>query len=155
MPRSRETRNARTPASMMTGYSGTPLVRKLGITAGQTVALLGAPAGFRELLSPLPPDITFVSRLSPGVDVAHLFVSRRSELTRRLPALRARLRDDGVLWVSWPKTTSGVSTDVNENIIRQAALPIGLVDVKVCAVDETWSALKLVIRRELRRGQSR
>ena len=155
MPRPRETRSPRQPASTSAGYSGTPLVRKLGIAAGQTVALLGAPAGFPELLSPLPAGVTFVSRLSPGVDVAHLFVSRRSELTRRLPALRARLRDDGVLWVSWPKKTSGVPTDVSENIIRQAALPIGLVDVKVCAVDETWSALKLVVRRELRREQSR
>jgi len=155
MPRPRDTRSPRQPASTSAGYSGTPLVRKLGIAAGQTVALLGAPADFRELLSPLPAGVTFVSRLSPGVDVAHLFVSRRAELTRRLPALRARLRDDGVLWVSWPKTTSGVPTDVSENIIRQAALPIGLVDVKVCAVDETWSALKLVIRRELRRERSR
>ena len=155
MPRPRETRSPPPPASTSAGYSGTPLVRKLGIAAGQTVALLGAPAGFRELLSPLPPGITFVSRLSPGVDVAHLFVSRRVELTRRLPALRLRLRDDGVLWVSWPKMTSGVPTDVSENIIRQVALPIGLVDVKVCAVDETWSALKLVIRRELRREKSR
>lgn len=155
MRRPGETRSAQPAASTSAGYSGTPLVRKLGIAAGHTVALLSAPAGFRELLSPLPPEVRFVARLSAAVDVAHLFVSRRADLTRRLPALRARLRDDGVLWVSWPKTTSGVQTDVTENIIRQAALPIGLVDVKVCAVDETWSALKLVIRRELRRGQSR
>jgi len=155
MARTREKRSAPPAASATAGYSGTPLVRKLGIADGQTVALLGAPAGFRELLSPRPPGVTFVSRLSSAVDVAHVFVSRRAELTRRLPALRTRLRDDGVLWVSWPKTTSGVDTDVTENVIRQVALPLGLVDVKVCAVDQTWSALKLVIRRELRGGQSR
>jgi hypothetical protein len=133
------------------GYSGTPLVRKLGIAAGNTVALLGEPAGFRELLAPLPDRVAFVSRPAPAVDITHLFAARRAELAQRVPVIRERMRDDAVLWVSWPKKASGVETDLTEEVVRQVALPLGLVDVKVCAVDDTWSGLKLVVRRELRR----
>ncbi|HET9983910.1 MAG TPA: hypothetical protein VFQ38_10000 [Longimicrobiales bacterium] len=130
---------------MPAGYSGTPLARKLGIRAGATVAVDGAPPHYWELL----PDLPAVVRAGPEdapVDFLHAFVRERAELARRLPALRARLHPEGMLWVSWPKKASGVATDVTEDVVRELALANGLVDVKVCAVDDVWSGLKLVYR---------
>jgi hypothetical protein len=132
------------------GYSGTPLFRKLGLKPGHVVALLAAPSHYVDLVSPLPDGVRLVGRMSSRVDIMHLFATRRTSLVRTLQKARSLMRDDAVMWVSWPKISSGVSTDINEDTIRTAALPLGLVDVKVCAVDQVWSALKLVVRRELR-----
>ena len=136
------------PAS---GYSGTPLAAKLGIKAGSRVLLLDAPAELHAWLQPLPADVVFVAKADHAVDVAHVFVVERSVLARRLVELRALLRPDAPLWVSWPKKAAKVATDITEDTVREVALPLGLVDVKVCAVDEVWSGLKLVIRKELRK----
>ena len=132
------------------GYSGTPLAKKLGIETGVTVLLKNAPVHYRDLLEPLPPDVKFVARLSDAVDVVHLFVDESAQLADALPKLRRRIRASAAVWISWPKKASGVPTDLTEDAIRALALPLGFVDVKVCAVDATWSALKLVVRKELR-----
>jgi hypothetical protein len=137
-----------TPAT--TGYSGTPLAKKLGLKPGLGVLLLNAPDGFLELLQPMPDGLRFAARASQDVDIAHLFVTRRTDLSRQLSALRASLRADAALWISWPKKSSKVATDITEDGIRELALPMGWVDIKVCAVDEIWSGLKLVVRKELR-----
>jgi hypothetical protein len=135
----------------MAGYSGTPLAQKLGIKAGQKVATIGRPAGYGKLLAPLPDAVSFATNVEPGSAFIHLFVSERKGLEKELKRLRKLIADTGTLWVSWPKKSSGVATDVTEDVIREVALPLGFVDVKVCAVDETWSGLKLMIRRENRR----
>jgi hypothetical protein len=134
----------------MAGYSGTPLVRKLGIRDGFRVFAEGAPADYTTMLDPLPAGVELVRRFSPSVDLVHLFAMKRGALERRLAALRRRMKSDGVVWVSWPKKASGIPSEVTEDVIREIALPLGFVDTKVCAVDETWSGLKLVIRVELR-----
>ena len=135
----------------MAGYSGTPLVKKLGIAEGNRVLPLGAPPNYRALLAPLPPDVRFASKLTPDVDVVHVFTKSRTELSKTLKSALRTMRPDAVIWVSWPKKAAKVSTDITEDTIREVALPMGLVDVKVCAVDETWSGLKLVLRKENRR----
>lgn len=132
------------------GYSGTPLARKLGIAAGMRMAWLRAPGDFAELLGELPDDVRLKARAAAPVDLVVQFVTRRSQLERELPRLREAVRPAGTVWVVWPKRSAGVPTDVIEDVIRDVALPLGLVDVKVCAIDETWSGLKLVIRKELR-----
>lgn len=132
------------------GYSGTPLATKLGIKASARVLPVAAPDGYRTWLEPLPPSVIFESRPSAKVDIAHLFVRERADLERRLSQLRKALRPAAAIWVSWPKKASKVPTDVTEDVIRELALPVGLVDVKVCAVTEVWSGLKLVVRKELR-----
>lgn len=132
------------------GYSGTPLAKKLGIGAGCRLLALAAPPDYASLLAPLPDHVCFDTRAGAAVDVAHLFVTRRSDLQRRLKALRTALRADAALWISWPKKISRVETDITEDTIRADALPLGFVDIKVCAVSEIWSGLKLVVRRELR-----
>jgi hypothetical protein len=132
------------------GYSGTPLARKLGIGVSSTVLVRQAPGGYRDWLAPLPEGVRFASRVSAAVDVVHLFVTRRATLDAELARLRGAIRADAALWVSWPKKSSKVPTDITEDTIRAAALPLGLVDVKVCAVSEVWSGLKLVIRKTLR-----
>jgi hypothetical protein len=132
------------------GYSGTPLSQKLGIKPGHAVHTIDAPERYRALLAPLPDDVIFASRLSEGVDVVHLFVTAASKLSSALARVRKQMRDDTVVWVSWPKKAAKVETDVTEDVVRAAALPIGLVDVKVCAVDDVWSGLKLVVRKALR-----
>lgn len=134
----------------MAGYSGTPLAKKLGIGAGATILTIDAPAGYAQLLAPLPPEVTLARRLTTGVDVIHLFAARRATLARVLRRARHAMREDAALWVSWPKRASGMPTDITEDVIRAEALPLGYVDVKVCAVDDTWSGLKLVIRRSNR-----
>lgn len=132
------------------GYSGTPLAKKLGVGAGCTVLTVAAPEDYRALLAPLPDGVRFVARLDAGVDLVHLFTTRRSELAKALAAYRQKLSPEAVVWVSWPKKASKVSTDVTEDTVREVGLPLGFVDVKVCAVDATWSGLKLVVRKELR-----
>ena len=134
----------------MAGYSGTPLAQKLSIKAGQKVVTIGAPAGYRKLLSPLPVEVSFTRETKTGATFIHLFVSDRKTLERELKRLRKLIADNGILWVSWPKKSSGVKTDITEDVIREVCLPLGFVDIKVCAVDETWSGLKLMIRRENR-----
>jgi hypothetical protein len=132
------------------GYSGTPLAQKLGIKAGSRVFVANAPRGYLQLLEPLPPGVVFAKRVSPAITVAHVFTADRQELMRHLDSLRGLLNPEAMIWVSWPKKASKVLTDVTEETIRQIALPLGLVDVKVCAVTEVWSGLKLVVRKELR-----
>jgi hypothetical protein len=132
------------------GYSGTPLAKKLGLAPGCRVATRDAPANYAALLEPLAEGVVFEPRAGAGTDVAHVFVRERDALARELVALRRALRPDATLWVSWPKKSSKVPTTVTEDVIRELALPLGFVDVKVCAVDEMWSGLKLVVRKELR-----
>ena len=134
----------------MAGYSGTPLPSKLGIRAGFAVHVAGAPPGYLELLEPLPAGVTFPPRLSSTTDLVHVFSARKSELARYLKACRSKLRPTAVLWVSWPKQSAKVPTDITEDTIGELALPLGLVDVKVCAVTDVWSGLKLVVRKALR-----
>jgi ABC-type Na+ transport system ATPase subunit NatA len=137
----------------MAGYSGTPLPQKLGIKPGLMVVTINAPANYRRLLGQLPDHVNFSNRLTANSMFVHLFTSKRNELQRRLSILRNKLSDNGAVWVSWPKKSSGISTDVTEDVIREIALPLGFVDIKVCAVDETWSGLKLMIRRENRKSR--
>ncbi len=132
------------------GYSGTPLAKKLGIKPGSTVHLDNAPPDFERTLEPLPPDVRFAQRLDAGVDLAHVFVTRKAELRAALAACRRTLAPTATVWVSWPKKTSGVPSEITEDTVRELALPLGFVDVKVCAVDATWSGLRLVVRKALR-----
>jgi hypothetical protein len=132
------------------GYSGTPLAAKLGIAAGSCVLQLDAPAELHDWLQPLPAGVEFVAGANRDVDIAHVFVVDRGVLARRLAELRTQLRPDATLWVSWPKKSAKVATDITEDTIRAVALPLGWVDVKVCAVSAVWSGLKLVVRKELR-----
>ena len=138
----------------MAGYSGTPLPQKLGIKEGHRVALVGAPAGFD--LGALPAGAALQSGIAargkspPPLDVIVVFVKQRADLAAKLDACRPRLAQSGGLWIAWPKKASGVATDIVEDTIREIALPTGLVDNKVCAIDDTWSGLRLVIRKELR-----
>ena len=131
------------------GYSGTALPTKLGIKPGATVALLNAPPGFEEQLGPLP-SASVRRRLGGRFDVIVCFLGRRRDLERRIDSLRAALQPDGGLWLAWPKRSSGVATDLDENALREVVLSTGLVDNKVCAIDATWSGLRFVWRRELR-----
>ena len=132
------------------GYSGTPLARKLGIQAGSTLWTLSAPDGYEDWLAPMPEGVTRVKQPSATVDVAHVFLVERQDLAHQIKVLRVKLRDDAALWISWPKKASKVPTDITEDTIRELALPLGFVDVKVCAVSAVWSGLKLVIRKALR-----
>ncbi len=135
----------------MAGYSDTPLARKLGIKPGSRVCVIDAPPEYRDWLAPLPEDVVFERQ--PGkadCDIAHLFVDSLAALRRSLPKARRAIGTAGAIWVSWPKKSSGVSTDVSEDVVRMLALKTDLVDVKVCAVTDIWSGLKLVIRKHLR-----
>ena len=135
----------------MAGYSGTPLAKKLGIKEGHRLVLVNPPERFVEdELEPLPDDVTVLRSVRKPIDVAVLFVTERADLERRLPALDAALDPAGGLWVAWPKKASKVPTDMTEDVIREVALPGGLVDNKVCAVTDVWSGLRLVIRKEHR-----
>jgi hypothetical protein len=135
----------------MAGYSGTPLWKKLGYKSGAEAFVDNAPNGYQASLD-LPPEfeISWLRRPRPGLGFAHLFTASAADLRRKLKAFRRAIAPDGVIWVSWPKKSSGVASDVTEDVVREVALPMGLVDIKVCAVDDIWSGLKLVIRKELR-----
>lgn len=135
----------------MAGYSGKPLIRKLGYKSGSCINLLNAPENYQDLLGENDPSIKYIEN-NPDIEieVVHLFVTERERLISTLEMLRDRLNPKGYIWVSWPKKSSKVDTDITEDIIREVALPMGYVDIKVCAVSEIWSGLKLVIRKELR-----
>jgi hypothetical protein len=133
------------------GYSGTPLPKKLGIKPGDTVVLLNAPSGYKKTLGEVPEGVKFATSIAGGHNLIHIFTASRKELEKDLPRLAKNIAQNGMIWVSWPKKASGVKTDITEDVVRDTALAIGLVDVKVCAVDETWSGLKLVIRVENRK----
>ena len=130
----------------MPGYSGTPLAKKLGIKQGFRVSLIGAPKGFRGELEGLPKKVKFVTSVETSLDLIVFFTSSRSDLLGNFSGLAAKLAPAGMLWISWPKRASGVSTDLSDGIVRQIGLDAGLVDTKVCAVNDVWSGLKFVIR---------
>jgi hypothetical protein len=138
---------------MSTGYSGTPLWKKLGYAAGTRARLDGAPDTYSALVAPLPVAVHFLRNDDEEADLAHVFISRRDQLRPALVRHMEHLAPRGALWISWPKRASKVETDMTEDAIRDAALPLGLVDVKVCAVNETWSGLKLVRRLSVVSGQ--
>ena len=131
---------------MSAGYSPRSLVDKLGIKPGMRIAIVGAPRGFRTTLGGLPDGVAVTSALRGVLPFIHCFVKQRSLFERRFVSLKRALAQDGALWVSWPKQSSGVATDLTEDVVREVALAGGLVDVKVCAVDDVWSGLKLVRR---------
>jgi hypothetical protein len=135
----------------MVGYSGTPLWKKLGYRAGLVALVESTPSGYLDSLA-LPGDVApkWTKRLSQRIELVHLFVTKFSTLESRLKTLRKGIAPECMVWVSWPKKASGMATDITEDRVRDAALPLGFVDIKVCAIDETWSGLKLVIRKELR-----
>jgi hypothetical protein len=128
------------------GYSGTPLIKKLGIKPGATLGLIGAPDDFDRTLGELPDDVTVRRRPQKPLDVIVAFYLDRARLEHRLPALRDALEPAGGLWVAWPKRASGVATDLSETVVRELGLAAGLVDNKVCAIDAVWSGLRFVYR---------
>jgi hypothetical protein len=130
----------------MAGYSGTPLPQKLGIKAGARVALVRAPDGFEKELQPLPDNVSLRQQARGAQDVVLFFATRRAELERRFDNLARSVSPAGGLWIAWPKRTACVATDLSENIVRDVGLEHGLVDNKVCAVDDTWSGLRFVYR---------
>lgn len=134
----------------MAGYSGTPLIKKLGIKPGHRLYVKNPPDHYIDLLGPLPEKLALKKRLTTTVDMVHLFATRQTSLKAELTRARQRMAPDGMIWVSWPKKASKVPTDVTEDVIRQLAFPLQLVDIKVCAVDDVWSGLKLVIRKSAR-----
>ena len=132
------------------GYSGTPLAKKLNLRDGMRVWFDAMPESIADEIDDYALELHFVADPANGIDAAHVFVTERAVLERRLTALRSQIAADGQIWVSWPKKACQVETDITEDTIRAVCLPLGLVDTKVCAIDETWSGLKLVIRKELR-----
>ena len=134
----------------MAGYSGTPLAAKLGLRAGSNLVLAGAPDDYMALIAPAPEGMQVGTHMARTTDIVHLFSTRRVELARFLLSCRSKLRPDAAIWVSWPKKSAKVATDITEDVVREVALPLGFVDVKVCAVSDVWSGLKLVVRKELR-----
>jgi hypothetical protein len=135
----------------MAGYSKTPLAKKLGIKEGFRVRIKNPPCDYCKLVAPLPNNVTVSLTLRTDIDLWHLFTRSSLELRAQLPKLLGQIRQNGAIWVSWPKKSSGEPTDVSGDEIRAAALPLGLVDVKVCAVDDVWSGLKLMIRKKNRK----
>jgi hypothetical protein len=131
----------------MAVYTDKPLWKKLGYQAGMTVMIINAPSNYEVMLGELPPEVRLCESARGPYAAAHLFTASRDELDKQLKLLRGQLAQDGMIWVSWPKKSSKVATDITDNVIREVALPLGFVDVKVCAVDEVWSGLKLVIRK--------
>lgn len=128
------------------GYSGTPLAKKLGIKSGFNIRLINAPEHYLSLFTDLPTDICFVDQPGSKLNLIHFFTKSYDELSEMLPVLKEQITQNGIIWISWPKKASKIVTDITEDRIRSLALEMGLVDVKVCAVNETWSGLKLVIR---------
>ena len=137
----------------MTGYSGTPLVKKLGIKPGTKLVVVGdVPKEYKSWLAPLPERVTIAGKGKPPLEAVHVFVTKRADLAKHVEHLRRALVPDGYVWISWPKRASKVPTNITEDTIREVALPLGFVDIKVCAVSEVWSGLKLVIRVSERRA---
>jgi hypothetical protein len=135
----------------MAGYSGTPLARKLEIKDGSRIFLLNAPGNYLQLVAPLPAGVQVAPQITIHTDIVHIFSTKKEELSQAFRTSLKKMRPDGMIWVSWPKKSSKVPTDITEDTIRAVALPLGLVDIKVCAVDDVWSGLKLVIRKESRK----
>ena len=134
----------------MAGYSGTPLAKKLGIKEKSKLLVVGAPEDYRTLLEPLPASVQFMSKPDASIHIAHLFTSKRAELSAALVDYRKKLSAEAAVWVSWPKKSAKLASEITEDTVREIALPLGYVDIKVCAVNEVWSGLKLVVRKELR-----
>jgi hypothetical protein len=137
-------------AAESAGYSGTPLAKKLGFKAPMTVYTVDAPRGYRDWLDGLDPGVDFSTKALRPLAAAHVFVTRKADLAKHAAALRKSLAPAGFAWISWPKKSSKVATDITEDTIRAVALPMGFVDVKVCAVSQVWSGLKIVIRKSER-----
>ena len=135
---------------MTAGYSGTPLAKKLGIKEGTVVIVVDPPNDLERLLYPLPEGVEILTTPRPGVDLVHIFTNSRDELYGRLAESIRLIKQNGAIWVSWYKKAAKLPTEITEDTVREAAFPLGLVDVKVCAVDDKWSGLKLVIRKENR-----
>ena len=129
----------------MAGYSGRSVVQKLGLKPGFCIFVDGASAPYDEIVGALPDDVRIAAKLKPPLDMVHVFATIAATLRKKLPACREAIAPDGMVWVSWPKKSSGVTTDVTEHVVRDTALSLGLVDIKVCAIDDVWSGLKLVI----------
>lgn len=134
----------------MIGYSGTALVKKLGIKEAFTLFVKNPPQNYLQLLEPLPQNVKIASRLSADLDMIHLFTPKKIDLSSHIKLYMTKIKQDGMIWISWPKKSAKTSTDITEDVIREIILPVGLVDIKVCAIDEIWSGLKLVIRKENR-----
>jgi hypothetical protein len=135
----------------MTGYSGTPLAKKLGLREGTRLYAADVPKNYLKILHPRPAGVSLTKRMDDQTDIVHIFATQRARLAEALRGTLKKMKPDAAIWVSWPKKASKVATDITEDTIREIALPMGLVDIKVCAVDETWSGLKLVIRKALRK----
>ncbi len=138
----------------MAGYSSTPLPKKLGIKEQSRIAFVNAPKGFETYLGPLAPGAEIVERLTKSLDIVLLFVTEVRVLARDFPKLSAKLATNGMIWVAWPKKSSGVATDLSFERVQRIGLDAGLVDVKICAIDETWSGLKFVFRLKDRKARS-
>lgn len=130
----------------MAGYSGTPLQKKLGIKPGMRVVFINQPPNYQSTLGKLPPDLQILTRPGKDMDLLHLFCGSLNDLQKKLPIAKKSLSKNGLLWVSWIKKSAKIETDVGEADVRRLGLDLGLVDVKICAVDETWSGLKFVYR---------
>ena len=139
----------------MAGYSGKSVVQKLGIKPGFCIFAGQAPRAYGDVVGELPDDVTIAPRLKAPLDMVHLFAIEAKGLAAKLRSCRAAIEPDGMIWVSWPKKASGVATDLTENVLRDTALPIGLVDIKVCAIDDIWSGLKFVIPKDQRTKRSK
>ena len=136
----------------MASTSGKPVTQKLGIQPGFCILIEGAPAAYGDIVGKLPADVTIMPRLKAPLDMVHVFVIEAAGLAGKLRSYRAAIKPDGMIWVSWPKKSSGVATDLTDVVVRDLALPLGLVDIKVCAIDDTWSGLKFVIPRDQRKN---
>jgi len=134
----------------MAGYSGKPVVQKLGIKPGFFIFVDGAPSAYSDIVGRLPAGVTMKARPEPPLDMVHVFATNAKGLAGRLRGFRAAIAPDGTIWVSWPKKSSRVATDLTDIVVRDTALPLGLVDIKVCAIDEVWSGLKFVIPKDRR-----
>jgi len=135
----------------MPGYSGTPLFKKLGIKPGFKICVKNPPEDYMQLIAPIPPAVCFLSRLGRNLDMIHFFTWEKRALKKQIPVFKKAIKSNGMIWISWPKKAARVDTDMTEDVIREVILPLHLVDIKVCAVDDFWSGLKLVIRKEKRK----
>lgn len=139
----------------MAGYSAKPVVQKLGIRPGFCIFVEGAPSAYGDIVGQLPVDVRIAPRLKGRLDLVHVFATRAAGLAAKLRGYRAAIEPDGMIWVSWPKKSSGVAADLTDIVVRDIALPLGLVDIKVCAIDAIWSGLKFVIPKDQRKGEHR
>jgi hypothetical protein len=138
------------PVGLVAGYSGNPLSKKLGIKSPMTLVAIDAPREYRTWVGKLPQGVDIVSKSARPFRAVHVFATRKADLQKHLAICRKRLEQTGFVWVSWPKKASKVETDITEDVIREVALPLGFVDIKVCAVNDVWSGLKLVVRKSER-----